>query len=144
MKYSGLLGAPRLSSFGPLVAPTVSAEKSLDKGTARNIVGEVADENDLPANDLSEEEAKTLVRGVADRVYPPEDPVSESKNARFQICLSERWANAWADGLAESENTDITFNDALDKVALMATGCVAITEANTADSELIIPEAFKE
>lgn len=143
MKYSGLLGAPRLTSIGPLVDITVSSEKELSQGAAINTVSNVAEDEDLPSNDLSEDELETLIRGVADQVYPPEDDVKTAKNARFQICMSERWATAWADGLAESEDVDISFDSALEKAALMAQGCVGITEANVADSELIIPEAFK-
>jgi hypothetical protein len=141
----GPLGFPRLTSIPPLVSepsPLFSAER-IPTDQLKDLVEQAINEEDVPIQpDLEQDEINQLSEAIADKVYPPESPVSTAKNVRLKKCVGNKWANQWAIGMARETGMAQTDND-FDLLLMRFNGCIGLTETNTSDDPRLVPEQYK-
>jgi len=146
--HIGPLGFPRLTSAGPLVGNTSQFSEAISNEDLNNLMAETAGElgydrqKVLVEGDLTDEQKDELIATMADRIYPRSTPTGRAKNARFRVCISNKWAKKWAAGLANKTDTANPDND-FEMARLKMKGCVGITESNVPDDIRLIPDEFK-
>lgn len=142
MRYTGVLGFPRLSSIPPLVSSESEYSAAVSDQRAKSITKQVVEENDLPTDDLTEEQIDIFIESAAEKLYDDDDAVSEATKFRFQKCMKGSWVSSWVQGLEESDMQNPPRTD-IEKLEYMMKACAGMTRSQTSDNELLVPERFR-
>jgi len=91
-KPEGILGLPRLFSFGPF---TVSAEPGSYEDIEQKII-ETAEANDIDLKNPSSEELDQILIGTIGRVYPENTQAAEGRRRQMLGCVTDNLSGDWA------------------------------------------------
>lgn len=99
MKYSGPLGFPRLTGIGPLSAE----DKNKSREEIKEIVEDVADDQGIDLDNLTESEIDTMHSELASELF------SEPESSMFEDCMTSEWAVEWekATGKIDSRKAEM-------------------------------------
>jgi len=138
MKFRGPLGIPRVRSFAPLSEKRPMFNQELQGDEIEQAVVDIAQQMNVPAEDMSDEQRNELLQELAQRIYPDGDSLwddpdraqnaVEAKREGFVNCIDSEWGRRWAEGLGDSSGS--TDESEIGKVAARARGCAGKVESD--------------